>query len=97
MNFDFVQECRKLIGFDTSPLQSTIEMVESMAKLARQFGLDVEIQNEIQNGIGQANILVRCQPFTPGDQEFLLQTHLDTVDQVHFLCGKKIHLILSML
>lgn len=89
MNFDFVQECRKLIGFDTSPLQSTIEMVESMAKLARQFGLDVEIQNEIQNGIGQANILVRCQPFTPGDQEFLLQTHLDTVDPGSFSLWKK--------
>lgn len=89
MNFDFVQACRKLIGFDTSPLQSTVEMVNYLAHLAGEFGLDVQIQHEIQNGIAQANILIRCQPFRPGDQEFLLQTHLDTVDPGSFSLWKK--------
>jgi acetylornithine deacetylase/succinyl-diaminopimelate desuccinylase-like protein len=88
-NFDFVQACRKLISFDTSPAQSTVDLVNELANLGRQFGLDVEIQNEIQNGISQANIFVRCQPFTPGDQEFLLQTHLDTVDPGSFSLWKK--------
>ncbi len=89
MSFDFIQECRKLISFDTSPLQSTVEVCEHLANLARENELYVEIQNEIQNGISQANILVRCQPFVAGDQEFLLQTHLDTVDPGSFSLWKK--------
>lgn len=89
MSFDFAQACRKLISFDTSPLQSTVELVDYLAGLARQNGLHVDVQSEIQNGVSQANILVRCQPFSPGDQEFLLQTHLDTVDPGSFSNWKK--------
>jgi len=87
--FDFVQACRKLISFDTSPLQSTKDIVDYLASLAREQGLDVDIQNEVQQGVAQSNILVRCQPFQPGDQEFLLQTHLDTVDPGSFSMWKK--------
>ncbi len=88
-SFDFIQACRKLISLDSSPLQSTVEVVDFLAGIAEEYGLDVEVQNEIQNGIAQANILVRCHPFQPGDQEFLLQTHLDTVDPGSFSMWKK--------
>lgn len=89
MSLDFIQACRKLISFDSSPLQSTVEVVNYIAQLATEHGLCVEIQTEIQNGIEQSNILIRCQPFQPGDQEFLLQTHLDTVDPGSFSMWKK--------
>lgn len=89
MSFDFIQACRKIIAFDTSPEQSTVDLVEYLAVLARDFGLHVDVQNELQAGIPQANILVRLEPFQPGDQEFLLQTHLDTTDPGAFPMWKK--------
>ena len=89
MNFDFIQACRKIISFDTSPEQSTEELVEYLATLASSFGLHVDVQKELQSGVPQANILVRLDPFSPGDQEFLLQTHLDTTDPGAFSRWKK--------
>lgn len=89
MSFDFIQACRKLISIDSSPQQSTDEVVQYLSGLAGEAGLDVEVQNEIQNGTWQANIIVRCEKFKPGDQEFLLQTHLDSVDPGSFSMWKK--------
>lgn len=88
-SFPFVEICRKLISFDSTPQGSTVEVVEYLAELARKLNLSVEIQNEIQNGMAQANIIIRAEPFSPGDQEFLLQAHLDTVDPVSFALWKK--------
>jgi acetylornithine deacetylase/succinyl-diaminopimelate desuccinylase-like protein len=85
---NFVDTCRKLISLDSSPTSSTDELVDYLAGLATDAGLDVEIIHEIQNGITQANIIVRTEKFTPGDNEFLLQTHLDTVDPGSFSLWK---------
>ncbi|MEQ1722442.1 MAG: M20/M25/M40 family metallo-hydrolase [Pseudobdellovibrio sp.] len=85
---NFVDTCRKLISLDSSPTSSTVELVDYLAKLATDAGLNVEIIHEIQNGITQANIIVRTEKFTPGNNEFLLQTHLDTVDPGNFSLWK---------
>lgn len=81
--------CRKLISIDTSPNASTVELVEYLAGLATDEGLHVEIIRELFNGVAQANIIVRVEPYKPGDTDFLLQTHLDTVDPDNFSLWKK--------
>lgn len=86
---NFVEICRKLISIDTSPTSSTLELVEYLGKLATDEGLHVEIVREVHNGLTQANIIVRVEEFKAGDSEFLLQTHLDTVDPVNHSLWKK--------
>lgn len=85
----WIETCRKLISFDSSPTSSTVESVQYLAELATEAGFVVEVMNEVQNGVAQSNIIVRLEEFKPGDQEFLLQTHLDTVDPGHFALWKK--------
>ncbi|MBC7458286.1 MAG: M20/M25/M40 family metallo-hydrolase, partial [Bdellovibrionaceae bacterium] len=78
--FDFIELARRMVSFDTSPLASTVELVQFLSDVATDMGLVVEIQNEFQQGIPQANIIIRMQPQKPGEQNLLLQSHLDTVD-----------------
>ena len=89
MSFDLVQASRKLISFDCSPQHSNVEAVQYLEQLAKELGFECEVQNEVQDGIAQANIFVRTQKFAPGDQEFLLQSHLDTSDPGPFSNWKK--------
>ncbi|MGZ3689889.1 MAG: M20/M25/M40 family metallo-hydrolase [Pseudobdellovibrio sp.] len=84
-----IEICRKLISIDTSPSSTTLELVEYLAGVAREMGLEVEILREVQNGLTQANIIVRTEKFQAGDQEFLLQTHLDTADPDNFSLWSK--------
>ena len=86
---NFIETCRKLISLDSSPTSSTVELVDFLATLARDAGLVVEVLHEMQNGVTQANIIVRTEKFNAGDCEFLLQTHLDTVDPGSFSLWKK--------
>ncbi len=85
----FIEHCRKIISIDTGPTSSTVELVNYLALLAIDFGLHVEIMQEVQNGISQANIIIRVEPYQPGDRELLLQTHLDTADPDNFSLWKK--------
>lgn len=85
----FIEDCRKLISLDSSPSSSTTEIVEHLRKKAAADGFDVEVMSEVQNGVSQANIIIRPDKFTPGDKEFMLQTHLDTVDPGSFSLWKK--------
>lgn len=85
----WIDSCRKLIALDSSPTSSTVEVVSYLEQLAVEAGLHSEVIHEIQNGVTQANIMVRLDPFNPGDSEFLLQTHLDTVDPGNFALWKK--------
>ena len=78
--FDFIEIARRMVSFDTSPLASTVELVQYLSGVATEMGLVVEIQNESQQGVPQANIIIRAQPPKPGEQNFLLQSHLDTAD-----------------
>ena len=86
---NFIETCRKLISLDSSPTGSTVELVDFLASRARDSGLIVDVLHEMQNGVTQANIIVRTEQFNPGDREFLLQTHLDTVDPGNFSLWKK--------
>lgn len=75
----FVELCRKMIAFDSSPSHGTKDLVLWLAKLAQSKNLSVEIQEESLHGLPQANILIRPQA-ERASLEFLLQTHLDTPD-----------------
>lgn len=78
--FDFIELARRMVSFDTSPLASTVELVQFLSSVATDMGLVAEIQNESQQGVPQANLIIRVQPQQPGEQNLLLQSHLDTVD-----------------
>jgi acetylornithine deacetylase/succinyl-diaminopimelate desuccinylase-like protein len=86
---NWINSCRKLIALDSSPTSSTVEVVAYVEQLALEAGFDVEVMHEIQNGVTQANIIIRPEKFVPGDSEFLLQAHLDTVDPGNFSLWKK--------
>lgn len=80
---NFIETCRKMISFDTTPQCGTLDLVQWLAEICRQRGLVVEIHEEVSNDQSQANIIVRPTAQRPG-VEFLLQTHLDTPDPGHF-------------
>ena len=76
---DFIQLCRKMLSFDTSPAHGTRELVLWLKSEAIKRNLFVDIQEETINNLEQANIIIRPIQDKPG-REFLLQTHLDTED-----------------
>lgn len=86
---NWIETCRQVIALDSSPSASTVEVVDYLAQKAQEFGLHVEVVHEVQNGITQANIIIRPESFKSGDQELLLQAHLDTVDPGNFALWKK--------
>lgn len=75
----FIESCRKMISFDTSPSQGTRDLVEWLGQEGKKRNLFVEIQEEVLGDQPQANIIIRPTAERPGI-EFLLQTHLDTHD-----------------
>ncbi len=75
----FVEACRKMISFDSSPNHGTQELVLWLSEICQERGLYVEVQDAVYHGQPQANILVRPVKDRP-PLEFLLQTHLDTPD-----------------
>ena len=80
---NFLEICRKFIEIDSSPSAGTLEIARYAAELCKQAGLDVELQNESQNGLDQANVIARPERAGASElpaEEFLLQTHLDTSD-----------------
>ncbi len=76
---DFIEKCRILIGFDTSPGQSNTALVDWLKSQAEEQGLFVEVQSSIVGDVEQSNIIIRPHNIRP-DSEFLLQSHLDTAD-----------------
>jgi acetylornithine deacetylase/succinyl-diaminopimelate desuccinylase-like protein len=87
--FDFIELARRMVSFDTSPQSSTVELVQFLSDVSTDMGLFPEIQKESQQGVPQANIIIRTQPPKPGEQNLLLQAHLDTVDPGSFALWKK--------
>lgn len=76
---DFIETCRKLISIDSTPTHGNKEIAEYVAELCRDRGLHVELQNDFVGDMAQINVIARPQSVRPS-VEFLLQTHLDTVD-----------------
>lgn len=86
---NFIEACRKIIAIDSSPASSTLEVVDFIKSLAEEAGLITEVLQEMQNGVMQSNIIIRTEDFAPGQKDFLLQAHLDTVDPGPFPLWKK--------
>ena len=85
---DFIEICRQFISIDSSPSIGNFEAAQFASQIAKSWGLDVEIQEETHNGSAQANIIVRANSDRPAN-EFMLQTHLDTVDPGNFALWTK--------
>ncbi len=76
---DFIESCRQLIAIDSTPAHGNKELAKWAAAFCRQKGLVVEEQEEVVGDLEQVNIIARPSSERPSN-EFLLQTHLDTVD-----------------
>jgi len=76
---NLIEKCRQMIGFDTSPGQSNRDLIGWARALAESYGLSVQTQESFLEDVPQQNIIIRPEASRP-DAEFLLQTHLDTVD-----------------
>jgi succinyl-diaminopimelate desuccinylase len=79
----FLDNCRRLIGLDSTPSHGNLAAAEFVGQLCRDAGLHVEFQRESLEGIDQCNVIARPEEGLP-PQEILFQTHLDTVDAGHF-------------
>lgn len=76
---DFIEACRQLIAIDSTPTHGNRDLARWVAAFCRQKGLHVEEQEEVVGDLVQVNVIARPQEERP-QAEFLLQTHLDTVD-----------------
>ncbi|WP_413289606.1 M20 family metallopeptidase [Bdellovibrio sp. HCB337] len=76
---DFIEACRKFISIDSTPTHGNKEVAEYAAKLCQERGLHVEVQKDFIGDIEHVNVIARPQAERPSI-EFLMQTHLDTVE-----------------
>lgn len=79
----FVENCRRLIGLDSTPSQGNRLAAEFVGELCRQAGMHVEFQYETLGGVEQCNVIARPKAVVP-EAEVLFQTHLDTVEAGNF-------------
>lgn len=84
----FIDSCRKFIEIDSSPQSGTVDVADFAATLCSEVGLDVELQEEVLFGVPQKNIVARQQDSSRTD-EFMLLSHLDTVDPGPYGLWKK--------
>lgn len=68
-----------MISLDSTPAHGNKEVALFAAELCKDRGLFVELQRDFIGDIENVNVIARPQEARP-DLEFLLQTHLDTVD-----------------
>lgn len=80
---NFLENCRRLVGQDSTPSHGNVAAAEFVGRLCEEAGLHVEYQRETVEGIDQCNVIARPRAGLP-PQEFLLQTHLDTPEADHF-------------
>ncbi len=76
---DFIEACRKFISIDSTPAHGNKELALFAAELCRARGLSVDLQQDFIGDIECLNVIARPQSEKP-PLEFLMQTHLDTVD-----------------
>jgi acetylornithine deacetylase/succinyl-diaminopimelate desuccinylase-like protein len=80
---EFIEACKKLIGIDSSTGNGTGEAALFIQSVATSLGFDVTVQDEIQKGAEEANVICTLGP-KPDKVHLMLQTHLDTVDPGSF-------------
>ncbi len=76
---NFIEACRKFISIDSTPAHGNKEVAEYAAVLCQDHGLHVELQSDFVRDVEHVNVVARPQT-EASSLEFLLQTHLDTVD-----------------
>lgn len=85
---EFLEACKELITIDCSPSNGTGDASRFIETLGRELGFTVSVEEEIQRGINEANVL--C---FNGEKEnkvhLMLQTHLDTYDPGSFALWEK--------
>lgn len=79
----FLENCRKLVGLDSTPSHGNLAAAEFVGSLCEQAGLFVEYHRESVDGVDQCNVIARPTVHLP-DAEVLFQTHLDTSEGGHF-------------
>lgn len=83
---EFLDAAQKMISIDSSPSYGTVEIVRFVQELAEKMGFEVQVIEESENGVAQANVMIK----PPGlSQKLLLQTHLDTTDPGSFALWNK--------
>lgn len=86
---EFLLGARKIISMDTTPSESNLQMVEFLVEFAQRQGLKSEVFTEVQNGIQQANLIIGLANPKSGCDQFILQSHLDTMDTGSYSTWKK--------
>ena len=85
---NFLDACKKMIAIDSSASNGTCEVAFFVKELGESLGFQVHLQEEIQKGVKQANVM--CFPGrVKNNVHLMLQTHLDTVDPGSFALWKK--------
>jgi len=85
---DFIEACRHFISIDSTPANGNQEIARWAAAFCRRRGFHVEEQEEFIGDLAQTNLIARPDEGRPA-AEFLLQTHLDTVDPGPFPLWEK--------
>ncbi|MDC0980106.1 M20/M25/M40 family metallo-hydrolase [Bdellovibrionales bacterium] len=84
----FIENCRRFIALDSTPDSGTREVALYAAELCKEVGLKVTLQEEILYGVPQINVIARRSEEIP-QNEFMLLSHLDTVDPGPYGLWKK--------
>lgn len=74
---NFIEACRKAISIESTPATGSLELALWLKSYCEDRGLCVELQKEFSGDQEDANIIIRPSS-ERGENEFLLQNHLDT-------------------
>lgn len=89
---EFVEALRKAISYDTTPTHGNRDYARWLAQVASQSGFAVEVMEEYQNDLEQANVIIRpAVTQAQIDEEIMFQAHLDTTDPGSFSLWEKNH------
>lgn len=80
---EFLEACKRLIEIDSSPSNGTGEVSRFIKELSESLGFHTVVEEEIQRGIEEANVICFSQTREP-KVHLMLQTHLDTYDPGSF-------------
>ena len=77
MGFDFLEQARRVIGINSISARGTVTIAEHVAGLMAPMDLDVRLEETLNRGVPQVNVIAWKGPSTRED--LLLNAHLDTV------------------
>lgn len=83
MSSGFLDDCRRLIGLESTPGHGNLAAAEFLGRLCEQAGLHVDYQRETVEGVDQCNLIARPSSAIP-EEEILFLTHLDTCEAGHY-------------